>query len=111
MKTRQPWSLDPAAVGDQAILDLDRLARRPCHLLDGAVLVEPRAGLEFADGGQAGVHAGSGPDLASGREDVFVLEHVGVEIVGQKVAILLVELLSEAFDLLPKVCLACRPPA
>ena len=33
--------LDPAAFGDQAVVDQHRQAGRPCHLLDGPVLVEP----------------------------------------------------------------------
>ena len=42
------FALEPAAMRDQAVLDLRRPARRPGHLLDGAIPVDPRVrALEF----------------------------------------------------------------
>ena len=49
MKTLATWPLDPAAFEDQAVVDHRRLTRRPGHLLDGAVPVDPGRGFDIPD--------------------------------------------------------------
>ena len=79
-------SRDPAPIGDQPIRDLDRLARRPGHLFDRSMAVEPGARPDLADRRQPSINAGGRPDLTRGDEDVLVFEHVSVEILRAQIS-------------------------
>ena len=84
VEARAPGSIDPSAVRDQPVPDQLRLSRRPCHLLDGLVTVEPGARLDEAvvllNRQNPRVHAGGRPHLPARREDVAVHRHVGVKV-------------------------------
>src|SRR5262249_29305257 len=80
------WPADPAAFGDQPILNKLRLSWSPGHLLDGLVLIEPVACFDFLfiAGNllrrDSGIDAGGRPDVPARREYVIVHRHIGVEV-------------------------------
>src|SRR5262249_35593999 len=79
--------MDPAAVGNELVRDQHRLARRPRHLFDGPIDVEPsgrRNGLALKiKGGRRHprVDARRRPQFTCRHENVGMLRHVGDEVV------------------------------
>ena len=67
----------PSAISRSRI---SRLAGSPCHLLDRAILVQPRTRLHPAYGRNAGIDARGWPNLSRRHENVSMLDHVGVKI-------------------------------
>src|SRR5262249_2728130 len=85
-------ALDPTAVRDQAASDDLRLSRSPSDLLDRLVLVQPSRGVDLdrlavlvlpsgIDRRNARVHADGWPQVAGRREAIFVLDHLGEEVI------------------------------
>ena len=85
VETTHAPPLNPAAVRDQAISDHHWLARRPGHLFDGPVLVEPCARRQRLVANEnrrnPRVHAARRPHFSGWSENVSVRRHVSEKVV------------------------------